>query len=126
LVFFGYECQYFAWDRSQARRSMLWLVDPPALQSLASIRRCGSAVALKKSAVPARSTFSAFLSRIRSLAHRARGDPWGALALAVLASSAFLCVVNLDYAALWHDEAPTALIGRNLLELGDIVGWDGC
>ena len=43
----------------------------------------------------------------------------------MLAVAAWLCVVNLDYAALWHDEAPAALIGRNLLEQGDIVGWDG-
>ena len=28
-------------------------------------------------------------------------------------------------AALWHDEAPAALIGRNLLQRGDITGWDG-
>ena len=34
-------------------------------------------------------------------------------------------MVNLDYAALWHDEAPSALIGRNLLQRGDITGWDG-
>ena len=33
--------------------------------------------------------------------------------------------MNLDYAALWHDEAPTALIAKNLLEQGDITGWDG-
>lgn len=46
-------------------------------------------------------------------------------AAAVLAVAAYLCLVNLDYAALWHDEAPTALIGRNLLEQGDVTGWDG-
>ena len=48
-----------------------------------------------------------------------------ALAAGVLAVAAYLSLVNLDYAAVWHDEAPAALIGRNLLELGDIVGWDG-
>ena len=47
------------------------------------------------------------------------------LSVGVLAVAAYLCLVNLDYAALWHDEAPTTLIARNLLERGDIVGWDG-
>ena len=56
---------------------------------------------------------------------RARNAPYTVLAAATLAVAAYLCVVNLDYAALWHDEAPTALIGRNLLERGDITGWDG-
>ena len=51
--------------------------------------------------------------------------PHAALALGVLAVAAYLCLVNLDYAALWHDEAPAALIGRNLLQRGDITGWDG-
>ena len=50
---------------------------------------------------------------------------YAALSVAVLVVAAYLCLTNLDYAALWHDEAPTALIGRNLLEQGDIVGWDG-
>ena len=56
---------------------------------------------------------------------RARSAPHTVLAAAVLAAAAYLCLVNLDYAALWHDEAPTALIGRNLLQYGDITGWDG-
>ena len=51
--------------------------------------------------------------------------PWAALAAGVLAVAAYLSLVNLDYAALWHDEAPAALIGRNLLQRGDISGWDG-
>ena len=54
-----------------------------------------------------------------------RGAPHAALSAGVLAAAAYLCLVNLDYAALWHDEAPTALIGRNLLQRGDITGWDG-
>ena len=56
---------------------------------------------------------------------RLRGAPYAALTAGVLAVAAYLCLVNLDYAALWHDEAPTALIGRNLLQRGDISGWDG-
>lgn len=52
-------------------------------------------------------------------------NPYAILSLCVLIVSAYLCLVNLDYAALWHDEAPTALIGKNLLEQGDITGWDG-
>ena len=54
-----------------------------------------------------------------------RAAPHAALALGVLAVAAYLCLANLDYAALWHDEAPAALIGRNLLQRGDITGWDG-
>ena len=54
-----------------------------------------------------------------------RGAPYAALAMGVLAVGAYLCLVNLDYAALWHDEASAALIGRNLLQRGDISGWDG-
>ena len=52
-------------------------------------------------------------------------EPHAALVAGALAVAAYLCLVNLDYAALWHDEAPTALIGRNLLDQGDITGWDG-
>ncbi len=40
-------------------------------------------------------------------------------------TAAWLCLVNLDYAALWHDEAPAAVFGKALLQQGDIVGWDG-
>ena len=39
--------------------------------------------------------------------------------------AAYLCLVNLDYAALWHDEGPTAVHGEILLQQGDITGWDG-
>ena len=56
---------------------------------------------------------------------RLRAAPYGALCAVVLAVAAYLCLANLDYAALWHDEAPSALIGRNLLQRGDITGWDG-
>ena len=51
--------------------------------------------------------------------------PYRSLLLAVFAVAAYLCLVNLDYAALWHDEAPAALIANNLLQQGDITGWDG-
>ena len=40
------------------------------------------------------------------LLERVHAAPHGALALGVLAVAAYLCLVNLDYAALWHDEAP--------------------
>ena len=63
--------------------------------------------------------------RLEALLERVRAAPCGAIALGVLAVAAYLCLVNLDYAALWHDEAPAALIGRNLLQRGDISGWDG-
>ena len=59
------------------------------------------------------------------LLDRVRAAPHLTLCAGVLAAAAYLCLVNLDYAALWHDEAPIALIGRNLLQQGDITGWDG-
>ena len=59
------------------------------------------------------------------LVDRVRAAPYLALSVGVLAVAAYLCLVSLDYAALWHDEAPSALIGRNLLQRGDISGWDG-
>ena len=68
---------------------------------------------------------SAVVFGFRSLVDRLRAAPYATLAGTVLAVAAYLCVVNLDYAALWHDEAPTAVLGKNLLERGDIVGWDG-
>ena len=39
--------------------------------------------------------------------------------------AAYLCLFNLDYAALWHDEGPAAMRGKVLLQRGDISGWDG-
>ena len=64
-------------------------------------------------------------SHFKGLFDRVRPTPYAVLSLGVAAVAAYLCLVNLDYAALWHDEAPAALIGRNLLERGDISGWDG-
>ena len=54
-----------------------------------------------------------------------RSDIWVALSLGVYVIAAYLCLANLDYVALWYDEAPVAVVGKNLLEQGDIVGWDG-
>ena len=45
--------------------------------------------------------------------------------MGVLLIAAYLCLVNLDYAALWHDEAPAAFFGKTLLQQGSITGWDG-
>ena len=39
--------------------------------------------------------------------------------------AAYFSLVNLDYAGLWHDEAPTAILGNTLLEQGSLRGWDG-
>ena len=36
--------------------------------------------------------------------------------------AAYLCLVNLDYVALWHDEGPVAVQGKILLQQGDIIG----
>ena len=62
--------------------------------------------------------FSTLLTRIRARPHLAMTVGVGLVA-------AYLCLVNLDYATLWHDEAPAATIGKNLLQQGDITGWDG-
>lgn len=61
---------------------------------------------------------STFLERVRA-------NPYQTASLCVFLVSAYLCLVNLNYAALWYDEAVVALLGKNLLEQGDIVGWDG-
>ena len=60
-----------------------------------------------------------------SLLARFRAAPYTAASIGVLLVAAYLCLVNLDYAALWHDEAPAAFFGKTLLQQGDIVGWDG-
>ena len=52
-------------------------------------------------------------------------EPWAALSLLVFLVAAYLSLAQLDYVALWDDEGPTAALGRNLLENGDIKGWDG-
>ena len=64
-------------------------------------------------------------SAVRSLSARLRAVPYTAASICVLLVAAYLCLVNLDYAALWHDEAPAAFLGKTLLQQGDIVGWDG-
>ena len=60
---------------------------------------------------------------IKGLSKRMRTEPYAALSLCAFAVSAYLCLVNLDYAALWHDEAFAAFFGKTLLQQGDIVGW---
>ncbi|MCY3869213.1 MAG: glycosyltransferase family 39 protein, partial [Gemmatimonadetes bacterium] len=65
------------------------------------------------------------LTMFASLSARLRAAPYTVASTGVLLVAAYLCLVNLDYAALWHDEAPPAFIGKNLLQQGDILGWDG-
>ena len=62
---------------------------------------------------------------LTSLSSHLRAAPYTVASIGVLLVAAYLCLVNLDYAALWHDEAPPAFIGKNLLQQGDILGWDG-
>ena len=62
---------------------------------------------------------------LRSLSARLCVAPYTAASAGVLLVAAYLCLVNLDYAALWHDEAFAAFFGKTLLQQGDIVGWDG-
>ena len=66
--------------------------------------------------------FSALRS---SLSARLQAAPYTAASMGVLLVAAYLCLVNLDYAALWHDEAPAAFFGKTLLQQGSITGWDG-
>ena len=65
------------------------------------------------------------MTRLALLSDRLRAAPYTVASVGVLLVAAYLCLVNLDYAALWHDEAPPAFMGKNLLQQGDIVGWDG-
>ena len=60
-----------------------------------------------------------------SLSARLRAAPYTVASIGVLLVAAYLCLVNLDYAALWHDEAPAAFFGKTLLQQGSITGWDG-
>ena len=53
-----------------------------------------------------------------------RRNPYPALALGVFLIAAYLCLANLDYVSLWHDEGVAAVVGKNLLEQGDITSWD--
>ena len=66
-----------------------------------------------------------FFSLRSSLSARLQAAPYTAASMGVLLVSAYLCLVNLDYAALWHDEAPAAFFGKTLLQQGSITGWDG-
>ena len=49
--------------------------------------------------------FSALRS---SLWSRLQAAPYTVASMGVLLIAAYLCLVNLDYAALWHDEAVPA------------------
>lgn len=59
------------------------------------------------------------------LSSHLRAAPYTVASMGVLLVAAYLCLVNLDYAALWHDEAPAAFFGKTLLQQGSITGWDG-
>ena len=48
------------------------------------------------------------LTMLASLSAHLRAAPYTAASIGVLLVAAYLCLVNLDYAALWHDEAPAA------------------
>ena len=62
---------------------------------------------------------------IENLPDRGRAKPYAALSAGAFAVAAYLCLMNLDYVGFWSDETFVASIGRNLLEQGSIVGWDG-
>jgi hypothetical protein len=48
-----------------------------------------------------------------------------AVFIAILLCSGYLIFKNLGDAALWSDEAETAIIARNFLKTGQFTGWDG-
>ncbi len=56
---------------------------------------------------------------------RCRITPWAVASLCAFCAAGYLTLVNLDYAGLWYDEAPTAILGNTLLEHGTLSGWDG-
>ena len=64
-------------------------------------------------------------SALRSSLLARLAAPYTAASTGVLLVAAYLCLVNLDYAALWHDEAVPVFMGENLPQQGDIIGWDG-
>ena len=61
----------------------------------------------------------------KKLSEWVRAKPYAALSLCAFVVSAYLCLGNLDYVTLWHDETVVSFISKNLLEQGDILGWDG-
>ena len=65
------------------------------------------------------------MKSIKGLSERLYAKPYSVLSFGVFAIAAYLCLVNLDYVGLWHDEAVVGFVGKNLLEQRDIVGWDG-
>lgn len=50
---------------------------------------------------------------------------YGVLTLVVFVAAGYLGFANLDYVALWHDEAPSVILGNTLLEQGKAYAWDG-
>ena len=62
---------------------------------------------------------------VKRLSERVCAQPYAALSLCAFVGAAYLCLANLNYVTLWHDEAVVSSISKNLLEQGDIVGWDG-
>ena len=74
---------------------------------------------------PVREYANAEENMITVLLVRLQAAPYTAASMGVLLVAAYLCLVNLDYVALWYDEAPAAFFGKTLLQQGDIIGWDG-
>ena len=56
---------------------------------------------------------------------RMRAEPYAALALCLFLVTAYVSLVNLGYVSLWGDEVLVAFPAKNLLQYGDILGWDG-
>ncbi len=64
------------------------------------------------------------MTRVLSLLSRLQVTSYVATSVGVLLVTACLYRVNLDNAALWHDEVPTSILGKNRLQRGNVVGWD--
>ena len=61
----------------------------------------------------------------KTLAERMRAEPYAALALCIFLVTAYASLANLGYVSLWADEILVSFPARNLLQQGDILGWDG-
>ena len=62
---------------------------------------------------------------LKRLSERMRAEPYTVLAICLFVVSAYGSLVNLGYVSLWSDEILVSFPARNLLQQGDILGWDG-
>ena len=61
----------------------------------------------------------------KNVAGRIYENPWPLLTCGVFAVAVYVTLVNLGNARFWYDEVAGVSPASNLLQQGDIVGWDG-